>query len=189
MRIGAVMRAIKAAMIMAAFLLCAAGGTAAQDDAIIDRKDIPKAVAAEVDCGTDPDYATRRPFAGGFVFAWRCPGNNANYMQALVFAPREDGSGAKRLSFPDVRRKSAAFTELSNVRFYPAAREITQLFVDDEAPRICRSEARWRLIKHKNLKHKNLDGTPELRLIYWRETRDCAGKRGWRVVLDKRYGD
>jgi hypothetical protein len=123
-----------------------------------------------------PDYVTRRPFAGGFVFAWRCPGNNANYMQALVFAPREDGTNAKRLSFPDVRRRNPAFTEVSNVRFDPAAREITHLLVDDEAPRICRSEARWRLTGE----------TPEPRLIYWRETRDCKGRRGWRVVLDKR---
>ena len=40
----------------------------------------PDAVMAATDCdGAGDGGITRRPFAGGFVFAVRCPGNNANY--------------------------------------------------------------------------------------------------------------
>ncbi|WP_147413717.1 hypothetical protein [Pseudorhodoplanes sinuspersici] len=143
------------------------------DTAIIDRKDIPPAVTAQVTCGTEPESITRRPFAGGFVFAWVCPGNNANYIQALVFARNESGEGATLLRFPQPPRKGEAAEELSNIRWDAKARIVSQLFVDPES-RICRSEARW-----------HLNGTPpNPSLMYWRETRDCAGKGGWKVLVN-----
>lgn len=147
------------------------------DTTIIDRKDIPAAVTAQVTCGTEPESITRRPFAGGFVFAWVCPGNNANYIQALVFAKTESGEGATLLRFPQATRKGEAMEELSNIRWDEKARIVSQLFVDPES-RICRSEARWRL-----------NGTPpKPELIHWRETRDCSGKRGWKVLVNKGKG-
>jgi hypothetical protein len=152
--------------------IAAAAQAQSGDTAIIDRKDIPPAVTAQVACGTEPESITRRPFAGGFVFAWNCPGNNANYIQALVFAARESGEGATLLRFPQARRKGEAIEELSNIRWDAKARIVSQLFVDPESS-ICRSEARWRL-----------DGTPPVPvLIHWRETRDCTGKRGWKVLV------
>jgi hypothetical protein len=38
---------------------------------------------------------------------------------------------------------------------------------------VCRSEGRWRL-----------EG-PSLRprLLFWRETRDCEGRKGWRILV------
>ena len=113
---------------------------------------------------------TRRPFAGGYVFAWRCPGNHANYIQALVFAADPQGRDARLLSFPGPGR-SAPQEELANVRWFAHRREITSLSVNPEDDRVCRVEARWRLV----------GGAPQPRLIFWRETPDCAGKRGWRV--------
>ena len=160
-------------------LLGAASAAQAQsgDTAIIDRKDIPAAVTAQVTCGTEPSSITRRPFAGGYVFAWVCPGNNANYIQALVFAKRESGEGATLLRFPQAPRRGEAMEELSNIRWDAKARIVSQLFVDPESG-ICRSEARWRL-----------NGTPpKPALIFWRETRNCSGKRGWRVLVNKGNG-
>ena len=158
-------------------LLGAASAAQAQsgDTAIIDRKDIPAAVTAQVTCGTEPSSITRRPFAGGFVFAWVCPGNHANFIQALVFATRESGEGATLLRFPQPPRRGEAMEELSNIRWDAKARIVSQLFVDPES-RICRSEARWRL------------NGPKPALIFWRETRDCSGKRGWRVLVNKGNG-
>jgi|GEM_PF-1453755 len=157
--------------------IAASAHAQSDDTAIIDRKDIPPAVAAQVACGTEPENITRRPFAGGFVFAWSCPGNNANFIQALVFAKTESGEGATLLRFPQARRKGEPMEELSNVRWDAKARTVSQLFVDPES-RICRSEARWRL-----------NGTPpKPELIHWRETRDCSGKGGWKVLVNKGKG-
>lgn len=159
------------------FGIAAAAQAQSGDTAIIDRKDIPPAVTAQVRCGAEPDSITRRPFAGGFVFAWVCPGNNANYIQALVFATSESGEGATLLRFPQAPRRGETMEELSNIRWDAKARTVSQLFVDPES-RICRSEARWRL-----------NGTPpKPALIHWRETRDCAGKGGWKVLVNKGKG-
>ena len=151
------------------FVLCGATASAqTENTTIIDRKDIPLAVAAQVTCGTEPESITRRPFAGGFVFGWRCPGNNANSIQALVFAASESGDGATLLRFPPPPRKGEAMEELSNIRWDDKTRSVSYLFVNPES-RICRSEARWQL-----------RGTPPVpTLISWRETRDCTGKTGW----------
>lgn len=139
-------------------------------------KDVPASVAAQVACGTNPDDVMRRPFAGGFIFAWKCPSNHANWISALVFATDEDGAGARLLRFPGPSKGRAASEELSNVRWLPQAREVGELFVDPENRRVCRHEARWRLVGPER--------RPEL--LFWRETRDCEGKRGWRTLVDRR---
>jgi hypothetical protein len=133
---------------------------------------LPSLVQEQVTCQTEDDpQGTRRPFAGGFVFTARCPGNHANSVQALVFAAGEDGVGAQLIRF--ARPTGAAAEELSNVRWDPARWEVGELSVNPEE-RICRTEGRWRLTGAK------------AQLMFWRETRDCDGKRGWRTVVDQR---
>jgi hypothetical protein len=137
--------------------------------------EVPNTVAAQVECGTDPDDVLRRPFAGGFIFAWKCASNHANWVQALVYADNADGAGARLLRFPRPGGAEAA-EELANIRWYPAAREVTELFVDPEDDKVCRTEGRWRLA-----------GTPPMpQLVFWRETRDCEGKSEWKTVVGPR---
>jgi hypothetical protein len=154
----------------------ASAARAQGDVATVDRRAIPAAVAAQVQCGTAPDSISRRPFAGGVVFAWRCASNNANEIEALVYAPKADGNGAQLLRFPRPGFKDP-MEELSNIRWDDKARELSQIFVDPEQ-RVCRTEATWKL-----------DGTPPAAaLVFWRETRDCKGEKGWRVVVDRKKG-
>ncbi len=159
-------------LIAGLFLASAADGLAQTDADILDAKGVPASVKQQVDCGTDADDVTRRPFAGGFIFAWRCPGNHANQIQALVFAKDQDGAGARLLKFPTPQRKTN--TEISNVRWFPKTNEVSQLFVDPET-RICRIESRWRLTGK----------TAEPVLIHWRQTRDCKGRRGWVTLVNR----
>ncbi len=145
-------------------------------DVLLDagKREIPAPVIKQVNCGTEPDTVTRKAFAGGHLFLWQCPGNHANWIQAVVFATREDGADARLLTFPQAGKRDAA-EELSNIRWFAARNELTSLFLDPET-RICRTEGRWRL-----------EGTPPMpRLIFWRETRDCNGKQGWRTRVDRR---
>lgn len=146
------------------------------DDVVLDagKREIPAPVLKQVNCGTEPDSVPRKPFAGGYVFLWQCPGNHANWIQAVVFATCEDGMDARLLTFPQAGKRAPA-EELSNIRWFATRNELTSLFVDPET-RICRTEGRWRL-----------EGTPPVpRLIFWRETRDCNGKQGWRTLVDRR---
>jgi hypothetical protein len=142
---------------------------------------IPSQVFALVDCGADErSFASRQPFAGGFLFAIQCPGNNENFMQTLIFAAGEDGAGAYPLRFygPDDIKDDFAEV-ISNLRVYADKNEIGEIFVDREVeeradPDICRTEGRWRL-----------EGMPpEPKLVFWRETPDCEGRLGWQVVVD-----
>ena len=167
----------------AALLLALAASPAlAQATAdIIDRKDIPAAVKDAVLCGADdPETIFGRPFAGGYVFAWPCPGNHANFIQALVFAENKSGLGARLLRFPSSRRKNQGdeepALELANVRWFPARRELLSFFIDAEGGGFCRTEGRWRLVGRK----------PEPVLVSFRKTRDCDGKRGWVTVVSPR---
>lgn len=163
----------KFCLLVASLALASAGNAFAQSDAdVLDTKDIPEMVKQQVDCGTDPNGVTRRPFAGGFVFAWPCPGNHANYIQALVFATDKDGAGARLLKFPRPQRKTD--TEISNVRWFPKTNEISQIFVDPES-RICRTESRWRLTGNQ----------ADPVLLHWRQTRDCKGRGGWVTLVNR----
>lgn len=165
---------MKFCLFIAGLFLAGASSTFAQSGGdILDAKDVPETVKQQVDCGTDANDVTRRPFAGGFVFAWRCPGNHANSMQALVFATDKDGVGARLLKFPTPHRKTD--TEISNVRWFPKTSEVSQIFVDPET-RICRIESRWRLTG------KNAEPV----LTHWRQTRDCKGHRGWVTLVNRK---
>ena len=65
-----------------------------------DETPVPPVVMALEQCGAEANgYATREVFAGGFMFALRCPGNNENLMQTLIFADAQDGTGARLLHF------------------------------------------------------------------------------------------
>jgi hypothetical protein len=142
---------------------------------------VPAAVMSLEDCGANArSFASRQPFADGFLFAIQCPGNNENSMQTLIFADAEDGTGAHPLRFygPDDRRDDFAEV-ISNIRLDPAKNEIGEIFVNREVeerahPDICRTEGRWRL-----------EGKPpEPKLVFWRETEDCEGRLSWQVVVD-----
>lgn len=143
---------------------------------------VPAAVLAQETCGADDGaYATRRPFAGGFVFTIKCPGNNENIMQTLIFARSEDGAGATLLRFPGPATRRGGFEDvIANLRWHPEAREVGEIAVDRDpdarpASNVCRSEGRWRL-----------DGDPPVPvLVFWRETDDCDGKTGWTVIVGR----
>jgi len=144
---------------------------------------VPADVLALVECGAeDEPFATRQPFAGGFVFALQCPGNNENFNQTLVFADNAQGGGARLLRFPGPGKRREGFEDvLSNVRWYPESSEIGEIAVDSDpdsrpTPNICRSEGRWRLEGHP----------PKSKLVFWRETRDCDGRKGWNVVVGRK---
>jgi len=161
-----------------AVMLVASSGLGAQvqaqvsDVQSLDKQDVPRAVAEQVTCdGPDIDMM-RRAFAGGIVFTARCPGNNANYIQSLVYATDAQGTKARLLMFP--RPGGDPADSVSNIRWFPDTHEVTELFVDQES-KICRTEGRWRI---------EAEGQPKL--IFWRQTRDCDGKKGWRIVTDKR---
>jgi hypothetical protein len=138
---------------------------------------LPAAVAAATWCAEDgPGFATRRVFAGHVIFAVECPGNHANFIQALVAADDAEGGNSRALVFPtplaaDPDNPNDA---LSNIGWHEG-RIVSELFVDPEdANGPCRHEARWRL-----------DGpglTPVL--VFWRQTNDCEGKDGWSVLVD-----
>jgi hypothetical protein len=143
----------------------------------VGRRDIPAAVRAEVDCGTTPDFITRHVFGNGYLFSWDCASNHANSMQALVYADRRDGSGARLIRFPrpgDMRGSGPA-TTIANKRLFPPAGEIVESFVDMEGSGLCRFESRWRLIGE----------TKRPMLISHRRTRDCRGVTGWVNVIPK----
>jgi hypothetical protein len=137
----------------------------------------PEAVMATTECdGAGDGGITRRPFAGGFVFAVRCPGNNANMIEALVFSETDDGSAPTLLTFPLPGPPEPEINPqgwLSNIRWHPETNELGEIFVDEEADDWCRSEARWRL--------DNVP--PTATLVFFRHTRDCTGAGGWEVVV------
>lgn len=171
------MRALAvAATILALGVAAAIAQPAQPDDVTINKSDIPKAVASQVSCGTAPDSIERKPFADGYIFCWPCASNHANQIEALVYATNIGGTDARLLQFPMPGQPSKVkpAPEIANVTWFPEKRELASVFVDPET-RICRREGRWKIDGKK----------PTPRLIFWRETRDCDGKRGWRTVLDQ----
>ncbi len=135
-------------------------------------KEVPGAVASILRCKSLSGPVTRRPFSGGFVFIRSCA-DGAEPLVRVVFATSRDGAGARILQFhrPEGRRMSA----LATVAFLPADNEIsgttwrlTRL--------ICRAEGRWRMEGKQ----------PAPGLVFWRQTRDCEGKTGWRTVVGRR---
>jgi hypothetical protein len=161
-----------------AVMLAVSSGLAASAQAQVsnaeslDKQEVPQAVAEQVTCDGPDIGMMRRAFAGGIVFTATCPGNHANYIQALVYAKDAQGANARLLMFP--RPGGDAADSLSNIRWFPETHEVTELFVDPES-KICRTEGRWRV---------EAEGPPKL--VFWRQTRDCDGKKGWRIVTDRR---
>ena len=127
MGVGAAMR--RAAICLTASLVSfAAAATELEDGTFLFDADspLPSDVLALEECGAEEDpFATRQPFAGGFVFTIRCPGNNANYMQTLIFAEDEEGKGAGLLRFPQPSERGGGTQDtISNIRWYPDKNEI-----------------------------------------------------------------
>ena len=159
---------------LATLLVVAAAPVFAQDDGSVVVDDLPPPVAEATWCAEDgPGFATRRAFAGRVVFAVQCPGNNANFIQAVVVADDEAGTHARAIVFPTPDPANPDFPNdaLSNIRWLDHD-ELSDLFVDpEETDGPCRHEGRWRL-----------GGEPvTATLLFWRETRDCDGKGGWVV--------
>jgi hypothetical protein len=177
----------RAAICLTASLVSfAAAATELEDGTFLFDADspLPSDVLALEECGAEETpFATRQPFAGGFVFTIRCPGNNANYMQTLIFAEDEGGKGARLLRFPQPSERGGGTQDtISNIRWYPGKHEIGEIYVNPEVEEdpdpICRTEGRWRL-----------EGNPpKPKLVFWRQTPDCDGKRGWKIVVG-RQGD
>ena len=134
-------------------------------------KDVPAAVASRMKCKSPSNAMTRRPFAGGFVFIQSCP-EGSEPLVRVVFATSRDGAGARILQFhrPEGRRMSA----LETVTFLPADNEISGT-TGRLTRLICHAEGRWRMEGKQ----------PAPGLVFWRQTRDCDGKTGWRTVTGR----
>lgn len=158
-----------------AFCLLATAPLRAQEDGhtVFQRGETPKEVRAAITCDEADDIVTRDAFAEGWLWQSKCPSNHANYIKAQVFSRDKNGKDAKLIRFPVPR--GAPLEEISNVEFFPTTREFNSLFVNPEDGAVCRTEARW--IAQNPLKPT---------LVFWRETKDCDGKQGWRVIVGKK---
>lgn len=134
-------------------------------------KEVPAAVASRMKCKAPSGPMTRRPFSGGFVFIQSCA-DGAEPLVRVVYATSPDGANARILQFhrPEGRRMSA----LATVAFLPAENEIAGT-TGRLTRRICRAEGRWRMEGKQ----------PAPGLVFWRQTRDCEGKTGWRTVTGR----
>lgn len=166
-----------------AIVLAALPGAAAAQEQntgeLIGRRDIPPRIRSAIDCGSNPDTITRHAFAGGYLFAWECASNHANITQALVYAERYDGTGARLLRFPQPKppfkgkRGDAPLTGIANKRLFPNLGEVVEVYIDPEGGGFCRFEGRWRLAGAAK--------APEL--MSYRQTTDCRGRDGWVGVM------
>jgi hypothetical protein len=149
----------------------APGLTQSADMETLAEKDVPAAVASRMQCKSPSGPMTRRPFSGGFVFSQSC-GDSAEPQVRVVFATASDGKDARILQFhrPEGRRMSA----LATVVFRPAENEISGT-TGRLTRLICRADARWRMEGKQ----------PAPSLVFWRQTRDCEGKTGWRTVIGR----
>ena len=170
-------RAVAVSLILAC-ALGATGGMAEDGGDAIVLDALPPPVAAATWCAEDgPGFATRRVFAGHVIFAVECPGNHANFIQALVAADDAEGRNARALVFPTPFPADPDNPNdvLSNIGWHEGG-IISELFVDpEEIDGPCRHEARWRLD----------EPGPQPVLVFWRETKDCEGKGGWTVLVDE----
>jgi hypothetical protein len=133
--------------------------------------EVPAAVASILRCKSTSGATTRRPFSGGFVFTQSCADGTEPAVR-VAFAASRDGKDARLLQFhrPEGRRMSA----LATVVFLPAENEIAGT-TGRLTRLICRAEGRWRMEGKK----------PAPGLVFWRQTRDCEGKTGWRTVTGR----
>lgn len=135
---------------------------------------LPNSVREATWCADEgPGFATRRTFAGFIIFAVQCPGNNANYVEALVVADDDAGTNARLLVFPTpyAPNPDVPYDALSNIRWLDGG-VLGEIAVDPEVTDgRCRHEARWQLEGAR----------PDPSLLFWRETADCDGEDGWVV--------
>ena len=134
-------------------------------------KDVPAAVASRMKCKAPSGPMTRQAFSGGFVFIQPCPEGSETLVR-VVFATGRDGTGARILQFhrPEGRRMSA----LKTVSVLTADNEISGT-TGRLTRLICNAEGRWRMEGKQ----------PAPGLVFWRQTRDCDGKTGWRTVTGR----
>lgn len=167
--------------LLALAIALVAGPALAQPDLLpIPLTEAPQAVLARADCdepGGNPDDTVMRDRAfGAVVFRIRCPGNNANFREQLVFADDPSGRNARLMTFPTGGR-GGPLMELSNVRLFAAARAVGEIAVDDEgaaATGFCRTERLWRLAGDRPV------------LVFRRTSRNCEAGGPWRVRVDRR---
>ena len=170
---------MRTAALASAAALLASTALAQSEPAYIPMEQAPASVMTQTDCddaGPGGEVMINEAF-GAVVFRVRCAGNNANYVQALIFADDRAGRNARLIRFPD-GDPGAPATEISNVRLFPAARAIGSIDVDTEdglaINGVCRSERLWRLAGERPT------------LVWWRTNGDCEGAGRWRVRLDRR---
>ncbi len=163
--------AIVALVIHAAPGLAQATDTKPAEMETLAEKDVPAAVASRMRCKSPSGPMMRRPFSGGFVFNQSCA-DGAEPLVRVVFAADRNGKDARVLQFhrPEGRRMSA----LATVVFMPAENEISGT-TGRLTRLICRADARWRMEGKQ----------PAPSLVFWRQTRDCEGKTGWRTVIGR----
>ncbi|MGD9920245.1 MAG: hypothetical protein AB7V13_02205 [Pseudorhodoplanes sp.] len=158
-----------------AFTLAASAwpATAQQPSGVdtLTEKEVPGSVTARMRCKSPSGPMTRRAFSGGFVFTQSCT-DSGEPLVRVVFATDREGAGARILQFhrPEGRRMSV----LASVTFAPAENEIAGT-TGRLTRLICRAEGRWRMEGKQ----------PAPGLVYWRQTRDCEGKTGWRTVIGR----
>ena len=164
--------AIAIVAMLSAIATAAAQSASKDDAATIAEKDVPSAITARMQCKSPSGAMTRRSFAGGVVFSQTCK-TSSDQLDRLVFATDRDGKNARLLMFhrPEGRRVSG----LGNVTFAPADNEISGA-VGRLTRRICRAEGRWQMEGKQ----------PSPSLVYWRQTRDCDGKTGWQVMINRK---
>lgn len=171
---------MRTALFALAALLMTPPALAQPDLEPIPASETPPNVLAQTDCdenGGDQDTVMRDRVFGAVVFRIRCPGNNANFVEALVLADDPSGRNARLMRFPSAER-GVTLPEISNVRLFASARAIGSIDVDAEdglAIRgVCRQEMLWRLV----------GGRPVL--VFRRTSRNCEAGGPWRVRLDRR---
>ncbi|HSD92219.1 MAG TPA: hypothetical protein VLB11_04250 [Methyloceanibacter sp.] len=174
---------IRLVLLLGLSLALAAEATELEDGTLLfgEHNPMPAAVMALQDCGANErTYAKRRRFADGFIFAVKCASNHENWVETLIFSEHEDGDDGWVLWFPVPHKHGAPKDMLANINWYPDKDELGEIFVDRDIDRddksYCRSEGRWRLEGPKR--------TPKL--VFWRETEDCDGKKGWVVLVGKK---
>lgn len=139
---------------------------------VVAAKDVPSIVTSRMQCKSPSGTVTRRSFSGGFIFSQTCTTSN-DQQDRLVFASDTNGTNARLLLFhrPEGRRISG----LGNVVFSSADNEISGA-IGRLTRRICRAEGRWQMEGKQ----------PAPSLVYWRQTRDCDGKSGWQVIVNRK---
>lgn len=159
--------------VMLASITASIAQTTNKNDAdVVAEKDVPTVVTSRMQCKMPSGNVTRRSFSGGFVFSQACT-TSTGQQDRLVFATDINGTNARLLLFhrPEGRRISG----LDNVVFLSADSEISGT-VGRLTRRICRAEGRWQMEGKQ----------PSPSLVYWRQTRDCDGKTGWQVMVNRR---